>query len=301
MTIELPSGFGARPATPADGDAILQLIAASELADDGAVEVDAADMTVGFGRHGFDPALDSILVFDGDEPVAWAELYRWRGEATVRPSHRGKGIGAGLLGWMEARGRALGNASVGQTKTDADAAARELFLAKGFVPTWTSWMIRIGLEERPAPASPPPGISIRPYVAADAVEVHRVVDAAFSEWDGRDPEPFDVWASEMIAHPAFRPDLSPLAFDGDELVGVVMALDFPELAEGWIQQLATKGTHRRRGIAQALLLTSFGWFHEAGRRIAGVATDSRTGALGLYEKVGMRVVRQYTKYVKRLG
>jgi hypothetical protein len=29
--------------------------------------------------------------------------------------------------------------------------------------------------------------------------------------------------------------------------------------------------------------------------MAGVSTDSRTGALGLYEKVGMRVVRQYTR------
>ncbi len=127
------------------------------------------------------------------------------------------------------------------------------------------------------------------------------MDAAFSEWDERDPEPYEVWASQVIEHPAFRPDLSPLAFDGDELVGVVIAADYPELAEGWIQQLATKAAHRRRGIAQALLRTSFGWFHEAGRRVVGVATDSRTGALGLYEKVGMHVVRQYTRYAKRLG
>jgi hypothetical protein len=49
-----------------------------------------------------------------------------------------------------------------------------------------------------------------------------------------------------------------------------------------------------------LLRTSFGWFFDRGRRIAGVSTDSRTGALGLYEKVGMRVVRQYTRYAKRL-
>ena len=50
-----------------------------------------------------------------------------------------------------------------------------------------------------------------------------------------------------------------------------------------------------------MLRTAFGWFFERGRRVAGVSTDSRTGALGLYEKVGMRVVRQYTRYTKRLG
>ena len=144
----------------------------------------------------------------------------------------------------------------------------------------------------------PAGISIRPYERSDARLVHEVIDDAFSEWPGRDPEPYEIWAPQAIAHPAFEPALSPLAFDGEELVGVVLSTDFPE--EGWIDQLATKATHRRRGIAQALLRTALGGFYERGRPMAGVSTDSRTGALGLYEKVGMRVVRQYTRYTKHL-
>ncbi|MGA9160019.1 MAG: GNAT family N-acetyltransferase [Actinomycetota bacterium] len=300
MTIELPAGLRSRAANPADAQAIYELMAACELEADGVAEVDIHDLTGAFVRHGFDPGLDSILVFEGDEPVGWAELYRGRGEGDVRPSHRGRGIGAALVSWIEARARELGEASIGQTKTDADTSARALFLAKGYEPRWTSWVIRIQLDAPPSPPDVPPGISIRPYRASDVVDVHRVIDASFSEWEGRDPEPFEVWASQVPVHPGFRPDLSPLAFDGDELVGVVIAYDFPELGEGWIQQLATRATHRRRGIAQAMLRTSFGWFHEAGRRVMGVSTDSRTGALGLYEKVGMRVVRQYTKYAKRL-
>ena len=142
---------------------------------------------------------------------------------------------------------------------------------------------------------------IRPYRPSDARDVHRVVDDAFSEWPGRDPEPYEVWASDVLVHPKFAPEISPLAFDGDELVGAILAADLPELGEGWIAQLATKASHRRRGIGQALLRTAFGWFFERGRRVAGVSTDSRTGALGLYERVGMRVQRQYTRYTKRLG
>jgi len=84
-------------------------------------------------------------------------------------------------------------------------------------------------------------------------------------------------------------------------VGAVISYDYPDAGEGWISQLATKATHRHRGIALALLRTAFGWFHERGRTVAGVSTDSRTGALGLYEKVGMRVVRQYTRYTKPLS
>jgi ribosomal protein S18 acetylase RimI-like enzyme len=128
--------------------------------------------------------------------------------------------------------------------------------------------------------------------------VHEVIDDAFSEWPGRNPEPYEAWAPQAIAHPAFEPALSPLAFYGEELVGAVLSSDFPE--EGWIDQLATKATHRRRGIAQALLRTALRGFYERGRPMANVSTDSRTGALGLYEKVGMRVVRQYTRYTKHL-
>jgi GNAT superfamily N-acetyltransferase len=296
--VQLPEGFTRRPATAADVDAIFELIAACELEDDGVVEVDRYDVAVGFERHGLEPDLDTLLVFEGEGLAAWAELYRGRAEADVRPTHRGRGIGTTLLSWIEARAGALGEPRVGQTKTDANTGARELLITSGYEPSWTSWIIRMELARPPEPPVVPAGISIRPYERSDARLVHEVIDDAFSEWPGRDPEPYEVWAAQAITHPAFEPSLSPLAFDGEELVGAVLSMDYPE--EGWIQQVATKSRHRRRGIAQALLLTAFGGFYRRGRPMAGVSTDSRTGALGLYEKVGMRVVRRYTRYTKHL-
>jgi mycothiol synthase len=296
----LPPGHTSRPATAADAAVIFELVAACELEADGVAEVDEHDITVAFGRHGFDPALDSRLVFDGDALVGWAELFRRRSEGDVRPSHRDQGIGTALLDWVESRARDLGDPEVGQTRTDANTRARDLFLARGYEPAWTSWVIRITLDERPPAPRVPAGISIRPFRATDAQASHEVLDAAFSEWDMRRHVPYEVWASEEMVHPAFVPELSPLAFDGEELVGVALSHDYPGFGEGWIEQLATRATHRRRGIAQALLRTAFGWFYDRGRRVAGLSTDSRTGALRLYEKTGMRVVRQYTRYTKRL-
>ena len=299
VSLDLPPDLTARPATAEDIPVIVELIATCELEEDGVAEVDEGD--VSFERHGLDPELDTMLVFDRHELVAWAEVYRRRAEADVRPSHRGRGIGSVVLRWSEDRERALGDPYVNQTKTDANAGARELFLSNGYQPKWVSWLIRIALDEAPPPPDLPAGISIRQYREDDSRGVHRVIDAAFTEWPGRDPEPYEVWASMIPAHPAFRPDLSPLAFDGDQVVGAMISYDYPDAGEGWISQLATKATHRHRGIAQALLRTAFGWFHERGRTVAGVSTDSRTGALGLYEKVGMRVVRQYTRYTKPLS
>jgi GNAT superfamily N-acetyltransferase len=300
--IELPDGLTSRPATVTDVVAITELIAACEDHDDGAVEIDPEDVVMAFGRVGWDPATDSSLVFERDALVGWGDVYRGRAEGDVRPSHRGRGIGAAILAWTEARARALGLADVGQTKTAANVGATELFLSRGYRPTWESWILRIELDEPPPPPVVPDGIAIRPYdPARDEPAVHRLMDDAFTEWPGREPEPPDVWASQTIAHAAFAPSLSPLAFDGDQLVGVVLSYDFPDADEGWVGQLATTASHRRRGIAGALLRAAFTMYRERGRRRGGVSTDTRTGARGLYERQGMRVVRTYTRYTKDLG
>lgn len=297
--IELPEGLTRRPVTPDDIDVITALIAAVELNDDGVAEIDRDDLVSAFTRVGFDPRTDALLVFEGDAPVAWAEVYRGRAAADVLPSHRGQGIGSALLNWTEERARELGFPDVGETKTDADLAAKALFLSNGYEPTYTSWMIRMSLDGPRARPEPPHGVEIRSYEDRDARAAHRVIDAAFCEWPGRDPDPFESW-SNVLRHPAFTPELSPLAFEGDELVGVLLGYDYPEADEGWIQQLATEANHRRRGIATALLGTAFASFRHRGRSTAGVSTDSRTGALDLYERAGMRVERSYTRHTKRL-
>jgi mycothiol synthase len=297
--MDLPDGFTSRGATLDDIDVITELVATCELDAHDVADVDRDDFVSGFARMGFDPATDALLVFDGNALVAWAEIYRGRAEVDAIPSHRGRGLGSAVRMWTEERARALGFPDVGETKTDADVAAKALFLSNGYEPTYSSWMIRKSLDGPQARPDPPPGIEIRTYEDRDARAAHRMIDAAFCEWPGRDPDPFESWVN-VLQHPAFTPELSPLAFEGDELVGVLLGYDYPETGEGWVQQLATEANHRHRGVATALLGTAFAGFRERGRSTAGVSTDSRTGALDLYERVGMRVERSYTRYTKRL-
>ncbi|UMG94767.1 GNAT family N-acetyltransferase [Nocardioides sp. TF02-7] len=47
--------------------------------------------------------------------------------------------------------------------------------------------------------------------------------------------------------------------------------------------------HRHRGLAQALLVAAFAAGRAHGATASCLSTDSRTGALALYEKVGMVV------------
>ncbi|MGZ8604663.1 MAG: GNAT family N-acetyltransferase, partial [Actinomycetota bacterium] len=80
-----------------------------------------------------------------------------------------------------------------------------------------------------------------------------------------------------------------------------LCFDYAEDREGWVQQLATKATHRHRGIARALLQGAFQRGFDRGYAATSLSTDSNTGALTLYERVGMSVRRSYTRYTKPLA
>ncbi|HET7235104.1 MAG TPA: GNAT family N-acetyltransferase [Actinomycetota bacterium] len=301
MSIGLPRGLTSRPPTTEDIPAIVELIAAGEAHDDGVAEIDTEDLVMGFGRVGFEPSTDAVLAFDGDRLVGWAEVYRDRAEAEVRPSHRGRGLGTALLAWTEARARALGATELAQTRTDGDGAARELFVSRGYRPKWDSWILRIELDAPLPPPAIPQGIVVRPYdPARDEAAAHRVWEDAISVVRGRTPEPLDVWASQTIAHATFAPGLSRVALDGEQVVATLLAYDFAEAGEVWIGQVATAAPYRRRGIAGALLETVFAASRELGRARCGLSTDSISGARSLYERVGMRVVQSYTAYAKPL-
>jgi predicted N-acetyltransferase YhbS len=296
----LPGRVTARAAVVGDVPAITALVAACETVNDGVAEIHPNDVSILFDPERPDPG-EIVVVEDGSAVVAWAHCSGERAEADVHPEWQGLGIGMSLLAWTEARARAAGRSRVRQTVTDANIAAASLFRASGYASAGASWILQQGLGDEPPAVEIPDGITIRPYRPSDARAVHRLIDDAFNEWPGREPVDFEHWAPHVIRHGSFAPDLSRLAFDGEELVGAALGFAYEGGDEGWIQQLATKSTHRHRGIARALLQSAFAGFHAAGWRACGLSTDSRTGALTLYERVGMRVRRSYTWWVKPLA
>lgn len=298
MTLPLIPGLTTRAATRADVAAITALIAACEIANDGVAEVHPTDVErdLDLAREG-----GVIVVEAPDQLVAWATLADGRAQVDVHPAWRGTGIGSALLAWTEAQARASGMPQVRQVVTNADTSAHLLFEGAGYHVNHASWILQIRLEGAPPNVNLPPGIAIRPYRPEDAEATYRVIEDAFNEWPGREPTEFAAWSAYVLAHAAFAPSLSRLAIDGDELVGAALCLDYEGQDEGWVQQLATKGTHRHRGIARSLLQSCFAAYHATGRRLVGLSTNSRTGALTLYERIGMRVRRTYTSWAKDLA
>ncbi|MCW2926312.1 MAG: hypothetical protein JWM86_280, partial [Thermoleophilia bacterium] len=58
---------------------------------------------------------------------------------------------------------------------------------------------------------------------------------------------------------------------------------------------------RGLGLAVQLLHEAFDRQHARGRTRAGLSTDSRTGALGLYQRVGMSVIREFAGHSLRVS
>jgi mycothiol synthase len=299
--LTLPEGLATRPARAADVDAVTELIAECERADDGAVEVDRDDVASDLAVPGLDLEHDTLLVFDGRALVAWSQVKRAGAfvNVDVHPAHRGRGIGPAIMAWAERSAREAGGRFVRQSKTDANRGAAGLLTGNGYEPRWTSWILEIALEGI-TESRPPEGIDIREYAPGrDDVAVYRLIDEAF-DWERRGSSSFEDWAATTIARDTFDPSLSPVALKGEEIVGVAISLDYGPDAEGNVDQVAVAMPYRNRGIASALLRHAFHGFRRRDRAVCTLSTDSRTGALALYEKVGMRIRRSYTAFVKDL-
>jgi GNAT superfamily N-acetyltransferase len=305
--LTLPAGFSARTCTTADVHAVFELIAACEEHDVGEALIDLEDIESEWMRPTFELERDTIAVVDdaSGRIVAQGEMtYENRADCAVHPDRRGRGIGSWLVAWTEERARSRGASRVGQTVVDTAADAVDLFERRGYEPLWTSWILQIRFADTP-PETPtlPDGYGIRDFVpGTDDHGVHAVIDAAFLEWSDREPEPFEEWRVKTIGRQGFEPWLLPLVVGpSGDIVGAAFLIDSEEDNEGWVQQLAVAREHRGLGLGRALLDESFERFRARGRTGCGLNTDLRTGALGLYEHVGMSVKSSYTHHALRFS
>jgi mycothiol synthase len=239
-------------------------------------------------------------VSDAGRIVAYAELFSGRAWVHVHPDHRGRGIGAAVLRWTESRARELGSDKVGQTIPDTNPAAVDLLSSNGYGVRWETWVFQKALESEPPEPRLPDGTKLRTFdEERDARATYELIDRAFSDWPDRDPGfGFDDWVASFLRRDDFDPSLTFLVEDDGEIVGVALCLVYGD--EGWVQQLAVARSHRGRGIGGALLQATFQEFYRRGLRTAGLSTESRTGARGVYEHVGMTVTRSYKRYSKNL-
>jgi mycothiol synthase len=289
--MDLPAGLTAAPFTADDLDAVFAVAAAQQQHDIGRVDVETADFEADWQRSSFDFATMTMGVYDGDTLVAFGELIRaGRGEAGVLPAYRRRGIGTALARWLEDAARAQGYTEIrGPVPEGSD--GDRLLEKLGYDLRWTSWVLQLPEGATVPHRDLPPGYAIRAATPDDYEPVWNVVEDAFLEWSVREREPFEDFLAVTVRRPGHEPWMLRVVTDPTgEVVGtamLVMAGDPVE--EGYVERLAVRQDQRGRGLAQALLVDAFEQGRAHGAPRSGLSTDSRTGALGLYEKVGMVV------------
>jgi mycothiol synthase len=182
-----------------------------------------------------------------------------------------------------------------------DAAARAVFVGNdGWRAIRHSFQMQIDFDgELPEPEWPK-GLTLRNLREGEEERVWEAANDAFADhWDFH-PRPFDEWIAFHKEPHRFDPSLWWLVEDGDELAAVSInswhASGDPTF--GWVHVLGTRPPWRRRGLATALLLHSFRDFRVRGATRVGLGVDGEntTGAVRLYESVGMHVARRNDIY-----
>jgi mycothiol synthase len=299
--------FRVRRAGRSDAEAVTDLVVAFDVDEFGAPDFELDDLLAEWGSPGLDLERDTWLVEGPDGRLAAYAVLYFDNDADVfiLPEFRDRGIGSELLQRVERRALercAAGSEVVlGQALSSVNTTGRTLLERAGYEPSRWYWRMVTELDGAPGEPVWPEGVSVRTFdPERDAKAVHALIESAFADNEGYRGEPYPEWFARNIDREAFDPTLWFLATARDELVGVIACPAYD--TEGWVRQLAVARTWRGRGIGMALLRKAFAEFHRRGRTHVALVVDSwnRTGARTLYERAGMRVEREHTRFEKTL-
>jgi mycothiol synthase len=213
-------------------------------------------------------------------------------------------VAALLLTEAERFGRENGAAALRAFTQGDEPVLRGVLEAAGWTPIRYSFQMRIDLDgELPEPEWPE-GLVPRNLRPGEEERVYEASMDAFAEhWDFHRYS-FEEWKAFNVTEHSFDPSLWWLVDDADELAAISLNVwhfsGDPRF--GWIEILGVRPRWRKRGLATALLHHSFRDFRDRGATRVGLGVDGEntTGAVRLYERVGMRVVRRNDTYERTL-
>jgi GNAT superfamily N-acetyltransferase len=248
--------------------------------------------------------------------VTWAELTDetriYQHFTFLLPEWRGKGIRLAMLRHNERRLREIAAehpAGAGRLfeswASDTENDWRTLLEREGYKPIRYGYsMVRPDLKDIPD-LPLPEGLEVRPVRPDDYWKVWRAAQEAFRDhWGYSEDDWADTNFEGWMKDPTFMPDLWQVAWDGDEVAGMI--LNFINHAEneeysrkrGYTETICVRRPWRRLGLARALIARSFHVLEEQGMTEAALGVDAQNpnGARQLYESMGFRTVKEFMTY-----
>jgi mycothiol synthase len=233
-------------------------------------------------------------VWEEEGCIVASATYGVHGEAAnIRGavSAKGRGLGTEILERGEAFARAEGTKKILTGAPEPDVAARALFESRGYREVRRFYEMAIELTEEPPSPVLPDGLVMDGLRDDEYEAFYEALNEAFAEhWEWH-PQPFEEWLARREGQ--HRDEHGPIWFvvrDGDELAAVTR--NDPSVAGGgYVGAIGVRPAWRGQGLANALLQRTFGEFWRRGTTRVTLDVDSQnaTGAVRLYEHVGMHV------------
>lgn len=308
----------------ADYPAMLNIIQAAAQAD----HVERADtleeIRVNYAHLvNCDPYRDMLFAEVEGEVIAYNRV-DWKlvqeGERVYRligflhPDWRRRGIGTTMVLDAERRARQVDASQPGDIPrsfeihaSDREAGYVTLAARLDYRPVrYFYHMVRPDLEAIPD-CPLPDGLDIRPVRTEHLETIHAASMEAFMDEWGFSPDEEDS-VEKWQEDPRFDPRLWQVAWEGDQVAGMVLAFINPEenkkygRLRGYTENICVRRPWRKRGLARALIAASLRDLKRRGMREAGLGVDTEnlSGALRLYEGMGFAPVSRSATYRKPL-
>ena len=272
---------------------------------------------------GFDPSRDVLLAEVEGQVVGYGwvshrleaaggEIHIVRGY--VHPSWRRHGLGSALLEMVQSRAVGWESRPEGQRPSflqtyvsDTEAAAEAFVRRAGFEPVRYAFKMQRDLSQ-PVPDLPlSSGLELRPALESHYRAIWEAQREAFQDHWGYTPWGEDHYR-RFASFPHYDPSLWRVAWDGDQVAGMVLSYINREENEhyarrrGYTEDIAVRRPWRRRGLASALIARSLSALAERGMTEAALSVDAEnpSGALRVYERLGYRKIKQWAVFRRRL-
>lgn len=229
---------------------------------------------------------------------------------SVLPPHRRHGLGKTLLEWSLARirQRALledpGVPVFAQANVEEQETGYRALIARfGFEAVRHFFLMRRPTLDQIPEAPLPDGLELRRVTEDQRRPILMAEFEAFQDhWGTR--ERSDESFASTLSRPELDTDLWVVAWDGDEIAGVVENWIWPEenaglgVNRGWLEGISVRRPWRRRGLARAITAESLRRLRAAGmdEGMLGVDSENANGALALYDGLGFEIYSRAAAY-----
>jgi ribosomal protein S18 acetylase RimI-like enzyme len=232
----------------------------------------------------------------------------------LKPAWRGRGIGRAMSQHQQKRMREIASEHPAEAlkyfqvwASDTQSWWSDFLTSDGFEPVRYGLTMIRPCAEPLTPLPLPEGLEIRPVKEEQTRQIWDADQEAFQDHWGYVPATEENY-KDWLGHRYFQPRLWKVAWDGDEVVGMVgnfIAEDENQEYDrqrGYTEDIFVRRPWRKRGVARSLLTQSIKMFQEMGMEetCLGVDTQNPNGAKRLYESVGYKEIKRHTTYRKEM-